>query len=75
MAVCIAILAGLVVLALLRKPFFREFETFRDWLDYAFGPGLFGAAMESLGAWAPPAMAGALQIAAAAVLVAGRRHR
>ena len=41
---------------------------------YAFGPGLFGAAMESFGAWAPPAAAGALQLAAAAVLVAGRRR-
>ncbi len=40
---------------------------------YAFGPGLFGAAMESFGAWAPPAAAGALQVAAAAVLMAGRR--
>ncbi len=41
---------------------------------YAFGPGLFGAAMESFGAWAPPAAAGVLQLAAAAVLVAGRRR-
>jgi len=41
---------------------------------YAFGPGLFGAAMESLGAWAPPTAAGVLQVAAAAVLMAGRRR-
>jgi hypothetical protein len=41
---------------------------------YAFGPALFGAAMEGLGPWAPPAAAGALQVAAAAVLVAGRRR-
>ena len=41
---------------------------------YAFGPGLFGAAMESLGAWAPPMAAGALQPAAAAVLMAGQRR-
>jgi MFS family permease len=41
---------------------------------YAFGPGLFGAAMESFGAWAPPVAAGALQVAAAAVLMAGRRR-
>jgi MFS family permease len=40
---------------------------------YAFGPGLFGAAMESFGAWAPPAAAGVLQLAAAAVLMTGRR--
>ena len=42
---------------------------------YAFGPGLFGAALESFGAWAPPAAAGLLQLAAAAVLMAGRRRR
>lgn len=40
---------------------------------YAFGPGLFGAAMESLGPWAPPVLAVALQLAAAGVLMAGRR--
>jgi predicted MFS family arabinose efflux permease len=40
---------------------------------YAFGPGLFGAAMESFGAWAPPAAAGVLQLVAAAVLVVRRR--
>lgn len=39
---------------------------------YAFGPGLFGAALEAFGAWAPPAAAGALQLAAAAVLVRRR---
>lgn len=41
---------------------------------YAFGPGLFGAAMESFGLWAPPVAAGVLQVAAAAVLMAGRRR-
>lgn len=41
---------------------------------YAFGPGLFGAAMESFGPWAPPVAAGVLQVAAAAVLMAGRRQ-
>jgi predicted MFS family arabinose efflux permease len=41
---------------------------------YAFGPALFGAAMEAFGAWAPPAAAGVLQLAAAAVLTAGRRR-
>lgn len=40
---------------------------------YAFGPGLFGALMEAFGAWAPPVAAGLLQLAAAAVLAAGRR--
>ena len=39
---------------------------------YAFGPGLFGAAMEAWGPWAPPAAAGVLQLAAAAVLVRRR---
>jgi MFS family permease len=41
---------------------------------YAFGPGLFGAAMEAFGAWAPPVAAGVLQLAAAAVLTMGRRR-
>jgi MFS family permease len=40
---------------------------------YAFGPGIFGALLEGLGAWAPPVAAGLLQLAAAAVLAAGRR--
>jgi MFS family permease len=40
---------------------------------YAFGPALFGAALEGFGAWAPPVAAGLLQLAAAAVLAAGRR--
>ncbi|GAA0598515.1 hypothetical protein GCM10009416_40870 [Craurococcus roseus] len=41
---------------------------------YAFGPSLFGAAMESFGPRAPPVAAGVLQVAAAAVLMAGRRQ-
>ena len=40
---------------------------------YAFGPALFGAVLEGFGAWAPPVAAGLLQLAAAAVLVVGRR--
>lgn len=35
---------------------------------YAFGPGLFGAALEFWGAWAPPTAAALLQLLAAAVL-------
>lgn len=35
---------------------------------YAFGPGLFGAALEFCGAWAPPTAAALLQLLAAAVL-------
>ncbi len=35
---------------------------------YAFGPGLFGAALDLLGGWAPPAAACLLQLAAASVL-------
>jgi MFS family permease len=42
---------------------------------YAFGPGLFGTAMERFGPCAPPVAAGVLQLAAAAVLMAGRRQR
>jgi MFS family permease len=42
---------------------------------YAFGPALFGAALERFGPWAPPAAAAVLQVAAAAVLMAGRRRR
>jgi cyanate permease len=40
---------------------------------YAFGPGVFGTLLEGFGAWAPPVAAGLLQLAAAAVLTAGRR--
>lgn len=39
---------------------------------YAFGPALFGAALQGWGAVAPPALAAALQLAAAWMLVAGR---
>lgn len=42
---------------------------------YAFGPALFGAALQGWGAAAPPALAGLLQLAAAWVLLAGRRMR
>jgi len=42
---------------------------------YAFGPALFGAALERFGPWAPPAAAAVLQVVAAAVLMAGRRRR
>jgi MFS family permease len=41
---------------------------------YAFGPGLFGALMERFGASAPPVAAAVLQLAAAAVLMRGRRR-
>ncbi|WP_135466709.1 MFS transporter [Crenalkalicoccus roseus] len=41
---------------------------------YAFGPALFGAALDAFGPAAPPALAGLLQIAAAAVLMGGRRQ-
>jgi MFS family permease len=40
---------------------------------YAFGPAMFGVALDVLGPWAPPAMACLLQLAAAAVLA--RRDR
>ncbi|NOG72127.1 MFS transporter [Roseicella sp. DB1501] len=40
---------------------------------YAFGPALFGSALEAWGPAAPPGLALALQIAAAAVLLTGRR--
>ncbi|MEN0077181.1 MAG: hypothetical protein AAGC69_22540, partial [Paracraurococcus sp.] len=40
---------------------------------YAFGPALFGSALEAWGPAAPPFLALALQIAAAAVLLTGRR--
>lgn len=40
---------------------------------YAFGPGLFGTAMQEFGPWAPPLAAGLLQLMAAAVLAMGRR--
>lgn len=40
---------------------------------YAFGPGLFGAALDFWGAWAPPTAAALLQLLAAGVLA--RRHR
>ncbi|MBL6459017.1 MFS transporter [Belnapia sp. T6] len=35
---------------------------------YAFGPGLFGRALDAFGPWAPPAAAAALQLLAAGVL-------
>ncbi|TCZ62916.1 MFS transporter [Roseicella aquatilis] len=41
---------------------------------YAFGPALFGTALQGWGAAAPPALAAGLQVAAAGVLVAGRRR-
>lgn len=41
---------------------------------YAFGPAIFGAALQGWGAAAPPALAMALQVAAAGVLLAGRRR-
>ncbi len=41
---------------------------------YAFGPGVFGVVLEAWGAWAPPVVAGVLQVAAAAVLAVGRRR-
>ncbi len=40
---------------------------------YAFGPGLFGTVMQEFGPWAPPVVAGLLQLLAAAVLAIGRR--
>ncbi|RAI58073.1 MFS transporter [Roseicella frigidaeris] len=40
---------------------------------YAFGPALFGSAMAGWGPVAPPALAMALQLAAAALLLTGRR--
>jgi MFS transporter len=40
---------------------------------YAFGPALLGAALDAYGPAAPPVLAGALQVAAAGVLTAGRR--
>jgi MFS family permease len=40
---------------------------------YAFGPGLLGAALDAFGPVAPPVLAGVLQVAAAGVLMAGRR--
>jgi MFS family permease len=42
---------------------------------YAFGPGLFGAALDAFGPVAPPVLAGALQLVAAGLLVAGQRRR
>ncbi|MDO9707567.1 MFS transporter [Paracraurococcus lichenis] len=41
---------------------------------YAFGPALFGAALQGWGAAAPPALAMALQAAAAGVLLRGQRR-
>jgi MFS transporter len=41
---------------------------------YAFGPAIFGAALDAWGPAAPPLLAGALQLAAAGVLVVGRRR-
>lgn len=40
---------------------------------YAFGPGLLGAALDAFGPVAPPAIAGVLQLLAAAVLLSRRR--
>lgn len=40
---------------------------------YAFAPAVFGALLQWGGAWTAPALAGALQLAAALVLLAGRR--
>ncbi|MBK1661254.1 hypothetical protein, partial [Paracraurococcus ruber] len=42
---------------------------------YAFGPAIFGAALQGWGAAAPPLLAAGLQLVAAAVLLAGRRPR
>lgn len=42
---------------------------------YAFGPGAFGLALDRHGAWAPPAAACLLQLAAAAVLAQRRPAR
>ena len=42
---------------------------------YAFGPGLFGAALDVWGAWAPPTAAALLQLLAAAVLARRGSHR
>ena len=41
---------------------------------YAFGPALFGAALERFGTSAPPMAAAVLQVAAAVVLMVGRRR-
>ncbi len=40
---------------------------------YAFGPAIFGAALDAWGPVAPPVLAGLLQLAAAVVLTRGRR--
>ena len=40
---------------------------------YAFGPAIFGAALQGWGAAAPPALAAGLQLVAACVLLLGRR--
>ena len=42
---------------------------------YAFGPAIFGAALQGWGAAAPPALAAGLQLAAAWVLLVGRTRR
>jgi predicted MFS family arabinose efflux permease len=42
---------------------------------YAFGPAIFGAALQAWGPAAPPLLAGGLQLVAAGVLVAGRRRQ
>ncbi len=42
---------------------------------YAFAPAVFGALLQWGGAWSAPALAGALQLAAALVLLAGRHPR
>ena len=41
---------------------------------YAFAPAAFGALLQWGGAWSAPALAGALQLAAALVLLQGRRN-
>ena len=42
---------------------------------YAFGPAIFGAALQGWGAAAPPALAAGLQLVAAWVLLVGRTRR
>lgn len=51
MFLCVAVLAGLATLALLFKPFFREFESFQDWLDVAFRPDLLAWVSSDLDLW------------------------
>jgi predicted MFS family arabinose efflux permease len=42
---------------------------------YAFGPAIFGAALQGWGDGAPPALAAGLQVAAGLILVVGRSGR